>query len=176
MPVPARTPEIPAEVQTDLAGQAAVKLAVKQEGWYRVSQRDLVNAGFSAKVDPRNLQLYVDGRPVPMIVNGAQDGGFDSTDSVEFYGVGINSAVTDSHVYWLAAGSQPGTRITPAQGASQAPAAKSFQFSIERGIGRFICRFEEWRPEIFGPGPVDGPLLDSTDLTTLDVAARVGTA
>jgi hypothetical protein len=38
------------QLQTDLAGKPAIKLSVSREGWYRVSQRDLVNAGFSSKV------------------------------------------------------------------------------------------------------------------------------
>ncbi|MEK6304175.1 MAG: C25 family cysteine peptidase [Acidobacteriota bacterium] len=120
------------QLQTDVAGQAAMKLAVKHEGWYRASQRDLVNAGFSAKVDPRKLQLYVDGRAVPMIVPGEQDGRFDPSDSVEFFGVGIDSPVTDSHVYWLAAGTQAGARITSSRGTGQTPAANGFQSSVER--------------------------------------------
>ena len=31
-----------------MSGQPAVKLSVKKEGWYRVSQQDLVAAGFPA--------------------------------------------------------------------------------------------------------------------------------
>jgi len=32
-----------------------------QPGWYRVTQKTLVDAGLSASVDPRRLQLFVDG-------------------------------------------------------------------------------------------------------------------
>jgi hypothetical protein len=157
------------QLQTDLAGKPAVKLSVAEEGWYRVSQRDLVNAGFSSKVDPRNLQLYVDGRPVPMIVNGEQDGKFDPSDSVEFFGVGINSAVTSSHVYWLAAGSQTGTRIKSSRGVGQTPAAKSFQSSVERRDRTlYFSALKNGETEnFFGPVIGSAPVDQSLSLTNL---------
>ena len=40
------------EVQRYLAGKPAVKLFVREEGLYRVSQSELVAAGLSAKVNP----------------------------------------------------------------------------------------------------------------------------
>ncbi len=115
------TPET-INLQTDLAGRPAVKLSVNQEGWYRIRQQELVAAGLSSSVNARNLQLYVDGRQVPIIVNGEQDGRFDPYDSLEFYGVGLNSAATNAHVYWLVAGEQNGARIkTTKTTGSQTP-------------------------------------------------------
>jgi hypothetical protein len=119
-------------LQIELAGQAAVKLSVNREGWYRLTQADLLAAGLSATVDPRNLQLYVDGQPVSMLVNGEQDGRFDKNDSLEFYGLGLNSTATTSHVYWLAAGNQTGTRIKAARGANGVVALSSFPAAVER--------------------------------------------
>ncbi|MFY9607365.1 MAG: C25 family cysteine peptidase [Blastocatellia bacterium] len=157
------------QLQTDLAGQPAVKLGVRQEGWYRLTQPDLVIAGFSAKVDPRRLQLYVDGRPVPMLVNGEHDGRFDPSDSVEFFGVGINSTVTDSHVYWLATGSQAGTRIAAGRGTGQAPADKSFPFSVERKDRTlYFSALRNGEAEnFFGPVIGSAPVEQSLSLTNL---------
>ena len=118
--------------QTDLSGQPAVKLSVKKEGWYRVSQQDLVAAGLSTVADARNLQLYVDGRQVPMVVNGESDGTLDPSDSVEFYGVGLNSAVTNNRVYWLVAGTLPGARIKPTKTDGSQNAPGSFTAAVER--------------------------------------------
>ena len=120
------------KLQTDLAGQPAVKLAVQQEGWYRITQRDLVAAGLSSKVDARNLQLYVDGRQVPMIVNGEQDGRLDPSDSLEFYGVGLNSTTTNTHVYWLVAGGQSGARISATKTFGGQAGPGSFVAAVER--------------------------------------------
>lgn len=160
------------QLQTNLAGLAAVKLAVKQEGWYRVSQRELVNAGFKPNIDPRNLQLYADGRPVPMIVKGEQDGRFDPTDSIEFFGLGIDSPVTDSRVYWLAAASKVGTRISSAIGVGQTPAAKSFQSSVERkDRTMYFAALKNGEAEnFFGPVIASTPVDQSLSLTNLSPA------
>src|ERR1044071_4845969 len=117
------------QVQSGLAGQASVKIVVRREGWYRISQSDLLAAGLDPRVDPRNLQLYVDGRAVPMIVNGEQTG---RPDSIEIYGIGLNSASTDAHVYWLAATTQPGTRIKAIKASGGTATAASFPYTVER--------------------------------------------
>lgn len=62
------------DAQTDLVSQAAVRIQIKREGWYRVTQPELVRAGFNPKADPRLLQLLVDGREVPLLVRGEKDG------------------------------------------------------------------------------------------------------
>ncbi|HVG18249.1 MAG TPA: hypothetical protein VNI02_04290, partial [Blastocatellia bacterium] len=121
-----------AQIQTGIAGGPAVKLAVKQEGWYRIPQRDLLAAGLDSRVDPRNLQLFVDGQQIPFAVTGEQDGRLDAADAVEFYGVGLNSAVTDTHVYWLVAGSQAGQRVKVTRTGAGAASPASFPYSVER--------------------------------------------
>lgn len=123
----------PAEVQQQnlLASQPAVKISVKQEGWYRVAQRDLVAAGLDSRTDPRKLQMYVGGRQVPMIVNGEQDGRFDLGDSIEFYGMGLDSTPSDIRVYWLTGGTGGALRIKSVR-PSGTPGATSFQYAVER--------------------------------------------
>ena len=118
--------------QVNLAGQPAVKISVRQEGYYRVNQPDLLAAGLDSKADPRKLQLYVDGQQIPMIVQGEKDGVFDPQDSIEFYGLGLDTASTDTHVYWLIAGQQPGIRIKSFKGAAGAGVSDSFQYTVQR--------------------------------------------
>src|SRR5205085_1562646 len=97
-------------VQTDLAGQTAAKLAVTGEGFYRLSLAELAAAGFKPGADLSRLQLYVDGEPVPLNIN-SKSASIDGSPAIEFYGVGVDSAVTAEHVYWLVNGSQPGLRM-----------------------------------------------------------------
>ncbi len=118
--------------QVDLSAQAAAKLWVKSEGWYKVSQADMIAAGISPSVNPRLLQLYVDGVEQPMIVNGELDGRFDATDSVEFYGLGLDVAWTDTRTYWIAAGSQPGQRIQKTPSGQGQAGAMTFPYTAER--------------------------------------------
>lgn len=119
--------------QVDLAGQAAVKLSVRQEGWYRVTQQELLAAGLSPSTDPRLLQLYVDGQQLPFVVTGESDGRLDPMDAIEFYGIGLDVPSTDTRTYWLAAGSQPGARISlsPTRGGIGSLPA-SFAYTVER--------------------------------------------
>jgi hypothetical protein len=115
-----------------LANSAAVKLSVNREGWYRITQPELVAAGLDPKVNPRFLQLFVDGREVPITVQGGQNGAFNPADSLSFYGVGLDAASSNTRVYWLAAGSQPGLRIEKLQTKGLASTAPSFAYTMER--------------------------------------------
>jgi hypothetical protein len=115
-----------------VASQSAAKISVKQEGWYRVSQPQLVAAGISPNVDPSRLQLFVDGQELAIIVNGDKDRKFDPSDSIEFYGIGLDTPYTDSRTYWLVAGTQAGKRIAKASGQGGATGGGSFPYTIER--------------------------------------------
>ena len=119
------------QAQSTLAGESALKISVNKEGWYRIALRDLIAAGLDPNADPRNLQLLVDGQEVPIVVGGQQKTKLDSTDAVEFYGMGLNSSSSDTRVYWLVAGSQPGLRVKTVGAQGGTPVA-SFPFTVER--------------------------------------------
>ena len=112
-------------------GQTAFKVGVKESGYYRVNQSDLVTAGFSSGIDPRNLQLFEDGTQRPILVQGEQDGKLDPSDWIEFYGRAVDSPYSDTHVYQLVAGSEPGLRIKRAKGKGKTAASESFLFTTE---------------------------------------------
>ncbi len=118
--------------ESDLAASPAMKLSVKQEGWYRVSQPELAAAGFDTRTDPRMLQMFVDGKELAFSVSGEVDGRFDPSDAIEFYGLGSQSRVTDSRTYWLAAGSRPGQRIERIKGKGSRAVPASFPYTVER--------------------------------------------
>ena len=106
-------------------------MSVKQEGWYRVGQPELVAAGFNPNVDPNLLQLFVDGQEQPLSVI-QKDGKFDSSSAIEFYGMGLNTASADARVYWLVAGTQPGKRIQQIKSLAGLPTTGGFQYTVER--------------------------------------------
>jgi hypothetical protein len=118
-------------VQPAAAGQTAFKIGVKETGYYRVKQSDLVTAGLSSNIDPRNLRLFEDGIERAIVVQGEQDGRLDASDWIEFYGRAPDNAYTDTHVYQLSAGSEPGLRIKRAKGKSSTPGDDSFLFTTE---------------------------------------------
>ncbi len=122
----------PSARQTLLAARPAVKLSVRQQGWYRVTQPELVAAGLNPSADPRLIQLRVDGRQIPIRVTGQEDGRFDAGDAMEFYGVGVDEPWSDTRVYWLVVGPRAGKRIPVISPQGRQPAGNSFPYTVER--------------------------------------------
>ncbi len=118
--------------QSPIASGEAVKIAVQKEGWYRVSQPELLQAGLNAQVNPRTLRLLVDGLEQPMLVTGESDNTFDATDAIEFYGKGLDTPQTDTRIYWLVAGSQLGQRVRLVKSFGKASGATYFPYTVER--------------------------------------------
>jgi hypothetical protein len=119
--------------QFSIAAMPAAKLSVNHAGWYRVGQSALAAIGFATGSDPRKLQLFVDGAQQPISVAGEADGVFNPGDSVGFYGTGLDTPTTDTHVYYLVNGSTKGTRISkigPGKTLSPLPAT-SFPFAVQ---------------------------------------------
>ena len=155
------------------ANGPAVKLSVNREGWYRVTQQELVAAGLDSKVNPRSLQLFVDGREVPITVQGEQDGKFDPADSVEFYGVGLDAASSDARVYWLVAGAQSGQRIDKTQAKGAPSASTSFAYTVERKDRTiyFSALRNGDTENFFGPVIAIEPVDQSLTLQRIDTAS-----
>jgi hypothetical protein len=111
------------------AGQPAVKLAVKHDGFYRVTIAELVAAGIDPHTDPEKLQLYADGRQIPIRV---QTDGKGQVLSVEFYGVGLDAASTDARIHWLISGVEAGLRMQQGKWSGGTTGSSSFLSGIER--------------------------------------------
>ncbi|MEK6283394.1 MAG: C25 family cysteine peptidase [Acidobacteriota bacterium] len=121
--------------QRILAGMPALKLAVRADGWYRVAQPSLVAAGLDPNADIRNLQLFADGIEVPIKINSSNTSGpLAAGDSVEFYGVALNTPSTDTREYWLISGSNVGSRISAQTLKVPGPIGglRSFDYTVER--------------------------------------------
>ncbi|HSE36231.1 MAG TPA: hypothetical protein VLG74_02945, partial [Blastocatellia bacterium] len=169
-------------IQGVIDGQSAAKLVVKREGFYRVTQPELAAAGFNTTIDPRYLRLIVNGQEQP--INVISRGAFDSWSAIEFYGLGIDSASTDEHVYWLTVGTQAGRRIQPVSARAKPGFSHSFLSSIElkpRSIYFAGLRNGD-KENFFGPviarDPVDQTLTlqhvgaSSANGATLEVALQ----
>jgi len=101
------------QVQFGLAAKAAVKLSLRTEGWYRVSQKQLVGAGLNAAVDPKFLRLFTEGIEQPIRVTGATNGpgGFGPNAAIEFYATGMDTPYSDARIGWLVSGNAAGLRV-----------------------------------------------------------------
>lgn len=79
-------------------GQTYFKIPVAKAGLYRISFADLQQAGLSGSPDPETFQLFHRGKEQAILVQGESDGEFNTTDFIEFYGVG-NDGTLDSTLY-----------------------------------------------------------------------------
>ena len=98
LPAPASAaPVTPTQLrQLDLAAHPAVKLLVRQTGWLRVTQPELLAAGLDPKVDVGTLQLFADGVERPLQVTGNGDAVFDADEAIELYAEARDSLWTDT--------------------------------------------------------------------------------
>ncbi|KPK90191.1 MAG: hypothetical protein AMJ94_09960, partial [Deltaproteobacteria bacterium SM23_61] len=131
-PISDKPPKVFPAVQQALAAGSAVKLLVKEEGWYRVSRSALEEAGLRSGVNPRFLRLYTEGVEVPLGVVSENEGNWVSWEAIEFYGVGLDTPSTDTRVYWLVEGRQPGKRLEWSHGQGGQTGASSFPYTVEK--------------------------------------------
>jgi len=95
------------------ASQTSWKMAVRQEGIYRLSHDDLAAAGVLQDVpDPRSFKVYSGTREIPIHVTGESDGAFDPGDQLLFYGQPADTKYSDTNVYWLTTGGGAGRRMS----------------------------------------------------------------
>jgi hypothetical protein len=158
------------EVQWTLAGQSAIKLEVREAGWYRVSQPELVAAGLDPRVNPKTLRLFAGGEEIPISVEGEKDGQLDPGDGIEFYGEGLDTASTDTQVYWLSIGPRAVRRIKILNGQGGRAGAKSYPSTVERKDRTFY--FAALRngegDNFFGPFVTTEPVDQVLTLQNLD--------
>jgi hypothetical protein len=108
-----------------------MKLLVKEEGWYRVTQPELAAAGMNTRFNPRHLHLYVEGQEVPTRVLAEKENRFGPRDSIEFYGMGLDTPSTDTRVYWLVVGSGVGKRIPVSRAQGGQASLTAFPYTAE---------------------------------------------
>ncbi|HXI91908.1 MAG TPA: C25 family cysteine peptidase [Blastocatellia bacterium] len=161
------------QLQSMVAAARAIKIAVKHQSWYRVTQPELIAAGLDTAVDPRTMQLFVDGKQLAIRVIGEDDGRFDSMDAVEFYGTGIDSAFSDARIYWLIAGKQPGLRLINVQSPAPPVTGGSFPFTVERKdrLIYFAALRNGERENFFGPVLATQPVEQSLTVQHIDQSA-----
>jgi hypothetical protein len=102
-----------------LASQAAVKISVRESGWYSVTREQLIAAGLSPSADPARLQLYVGGVEIPIHLDA--ESWPEAGSTFEFYGEGLDVTSTDTRVYWLVEGDSPGLRTDARSSLPPAP-------------------------------------------------------
>ncbi len=134
------------EDQWTIAAQSALKIGIKRDGWYKVTYQQASAAGFNPIVDIKNLRLFVNGREV-QILTSKPSGTFSVGDSFEFYGLGLDTATSDTRTYYLIAGIEPGRRLAGELRRTEAPSLPArqelpdFSTPLSKLWYSFILRF-----------------------------------
>jgi hypothetical protein len=119
--------------QREIQGKPGVKIAVSKEGWYRITQPELLEAGLDPDTDASHLQLYLNGRALPIKQSGGAR--LNPADYIEFYGEGIDSTTAVAQTYYLVTIDSAGSRMRdPLPQSLEAPPSgpTSFAYTVER--------------------------------------------
>jgi hypothetical protein len=162
------------KAQINLTSQSAVKISVRREGWYRLSRQELVAAGLPQKLDPRFLQLFVEGHEIPIVVLTDELGKGDEFSFVEFYGQGLDTPSTDRRTYWLIQGDTPGKRIKQSKGEGLPELFQSFTQAVERRDRSlyFAALLNGEKENLFGAVITGQPVDQSLNLQHLAPGAQ----
>lgn len=107
------------------------KIKIGKEGIYKIDYNTLQTAGFPVgSINPKNIQIWLKGEEVPIIVSGENDNLFDPTDFIELYATYNDgkldsvlfrrgeqphqymSLYSDTAIYFLTLGTSQGKRMT----------------------------------------------------------------
>jgi|GEM_PF-178656 len=117
------------------------RIVIDESGLYKISYAALQAADPTvdlSEVDPRNIEVKNQGRPVAIWISGEDDGVFDPEDVIYFYGEALETVYTDKNVYWLTWDMFPGSRMATVDGAPDgtmpAPLAFSTTYRLEQDL------------------------------------------
>jgi hypothetical protein len=85
-----------------VAALPAIALGVRGRGLVRITGAELVTAGLDPGTDPRTLQLYRRGTPVPARIDGESDGVLGAADALVFHADGLDTRYSDEETFFLA--------------------------------------------------------------------------
>lgn len=115
------------------AGAAWYKIAVKDDGMYRINCQQLANAGMNiSTLNPKTIKIFKNGTELMIYVNGESDGHCDKSDSIQFFAQGINTKYSNTNVYWLTSGGANGKRMAAAASTTGGTKPANFQAMIHR--------------------------------------------
>jgi len=114
----------------------------KQDGMVSSKRSRPDRRRLNANTSPSSLQMFVGGVEVPIKVNSANGIYLASADSIEFYGVALDTPTSDTQIYWLASGLGTGKRINVQRspGSSSGNGSSSFPYTVERKNGVSISQ------------------------------------
>jgi uncharacterized repeat protein (TIGR01451 family) len=160
------------KTQRDIANDVTLKIFVIEEGWQRITRAAMVAAGFDPGTKSSKLSLYCAGIEQPITVNDGDDGKFDDpTDSIEFYGLPLDTRSTGARTYWLRSqDNSKRTKLSKLKGGDPITGSVSFTYQ-RRDRTIFLAAITDVEENFFGP-PItsDGPTTQDLTIGGVDAA------
>ena len=159
--------------QFEIAANPAVKIFVEHEGWYRVTQPELVAAGLDPNVNPAFLHLYAEAieQPIQIVGASAGPGGFGPQATVYFYGTGIDTQESGTRIYFATSDQSPGQRIQvlpPSTGSNQPPSSFPYTVELTPHTTYFSALTTAKGNNFFGPLISSTPVDETIQVSKLD--------
>src|SRR5260370_10641608 len=150
---------------------------VNQEGWYRVTQPELVKAALDPNTDAASLRLFAEAIEQSIEITGATAGpdGFGPQAAINFYGTGIDTLYSGTRVYWLVPGEGNGARIrrrAASAGSNQPPESFPFAVEFEQRSVYFAALLTPNGDNFFGSFVSSTPLNQLLQVPHLDKASN----
>ncbi len=167
----------PEEMQRTIAGLPGLKISISRAGWYRITQPQVLAAGFNV-ADANGLQLYRDGRQVAFRLSNSTEQ-FGPTDYLEFYGEGVDSPTASAQTYYLVKLTEPGKRIEVKErvvGPGDRVNPQGFAYTVERKerMIYFAGLLNGDAENFFGQVVSSSPIDTTIPISHLDAAAQAG--
>ncbi len=153
------------ETQRWVAKQPGAKIAIRKDGFYRVSAVELANANFPIGSDSTKWRLFMEGNE--QAINVGPGGSY-----IEFYGRGHDTPETDTRIYYLVSDTTLGKRIAQKRLRQIPGAAEAFNYPVVAGKKERVFfdnrAFNGERENFFGSIFNDTPALIPFALSGVD--------
>jgi uncharacterized repeat protein (TIGR01451 family) len=137
--------------QQDLAGDDGLKIFVTEEGWQRVTKAAMLAAGYDPGTKGDKISLFSAGIEQQITVDEGGNNSFDATDTVEFYGLPLDTRSTGARTYWLRT-KGGNNRVKLAKGKGGDPVTGSVAFTVQRRDRNiFAAAVTNVEENFFGP-------------------------
>lgn len=124
------------DLQRAVEMKGGIKISIKKDGWYRITQPQLIAAGLDPNANMPQLQLYANGRVVPIKQSG-DEVHLTPADYIEFYARGVTSPTDAAQTYYLVLADTFGLRIHDLEYRNPDPLPSptgptGFDYTVER--------------------------------------------
>lgn len=158
--------DAPAVTYPGDTSRAWFKTTLRYSGLYQVTRAELQGSALAPLVNanPAYLQVWKNGQQVPAYFMGDGDAQFESGEALLFYAHVEPTIYSETDVYWLSVGDQPGLRMEVRNAAPEGVAGETADWVTAHVEEDFI-----FRSDLPGYGaPVQYPRWYWADLRRLD--------